>query len=177
MDQLLWPYATPRAATELYGQTYQRCYDIETVGLRHFNVFVRRQDPWGPCAAVIPGASGCCLPASAVQSSERGEQSGLLSRGDLCAGVPAGRTALCSLTGEVYNVTCGERSVLNELLGLIRNPLATVHPGVTDAEAVYRDFCPADVRRSVADISNASERLRYRPKHSVWEGQASTFSW
>jgi UDP-N-acetylglucosamine 4-epimerase len=176
--QPLSPYAASKAAAELYGRTYHLCYEVETVGLRYFNVFGRRQDPHGPYAAVIPRWIGMLLSGQRCPIFGDGETSR-----DFChvenvvqANLLAA-TAPSEATGEVYNVAFGERTTLNELFAMIRDALARQRPGLADSEPVYEDFRPGDVRHSLADISKARERLGYRPTHSVREGLESALEW
>lgn len=176
--QPLSPYAASKAATELYGRTYHLCYEIETVGLRYFNVFGRRQDPHGPYAAVIPRWIGMLLEGERCPIFGDGETSR-----DFChvenvvqANLLAA-TAPSSAAGEVYNVAYGQRTTLNELFGLIRDALAGERPELADSEPVYQDFRPGDVRHSLADIGKARDCLGYRPTHSVREGLESALEW
>jgi UDP-N-acetylglucosamine 4-epimerase len=78
---------------------------------------------------------------------------------------------------QVYNVAYGERTTLNELFTLIRDQVSKDRPAPADAEPLYRDFRPGDVRHSLADIGKARELLGYAPTHSVSDGLAEARAW
>lgn len=174
----LSPYAVTKRTGELYADVFQRSYGLETVGLRYFNVFGRRQDPNGPYAAVMPRWIDAMLAGRPCEIYGDGETSR-----DFCYvdnAVQANiRAALApsESTGAVYNVAYGERTTLTELFFLLRDGLRALGHDVVQDEPVYRDFRPGDVRHSLADISAAREKLGYAPTHSVREGLTETLAW
>ena len=175
----LSPYAVTKYVNELYADVFERAYGVPTVGLRYFNVFGPRQDPNGAYAAVIPRWIGELL---------RGEPCGIngdgLTSRDFCyvenvvqANLLAATAGSEGVTGEVYNVALSERTTLRELFHVIRDGLAEYRPEVAEAEPVYRDFRPGDVRHSQADIGKIRERLGYAPTHDVRRGMGETLAW
>ena len=165
------PYATSKAAGELYCRNYADLFDVETVGLRYFNVFGPRQDPESQYAAVIP------IFITAVLSGDRptvfgdGEQSRDFTfvenvvEANLCA------ARAPEASGEVFNVGCGERYTLNELLDALANI------SESDVCPEYADERPGDVRHSEASIDKAREILGYTPGVTFREGLQRTFQW
>ena len=174
----LSPYAVTKYVCELYAGVFQRSYGLETIGLRYFNVFGRRQDPDGAYAAVIPKWVMRLLRGEPCRLHGDGETSR-----DFCyidnvvqANVLAA-TANGPATDEVYNVAFGQRTTLNELFALIRDGLVPYSPDVAGAEPLYGDFRPGDVRHSLADIAKARERLGYAPAFSVADGMRLALGW
>jgi UDP-N-acetylglucosamine/UDP-N-acetylgalactosamine 4-epimerase len=174
----LSPYAVSKYVNELYAGVFQRTYGIETIGLRYFNVFGRRQDPDGAYAAVIPRWVGRLL---------RGEPCEILGDGetsrDFCyidnviqANVLAA-TAPAAATDHVYNVAFGGRTTLNQLFEWIRDGLAAHLREGSAVRPLYLEFRPGDVRHSQADISKAREWLGYTPTHSVQKGLSEALEW
>lgn len=174
----LSPYAVTKYANELYAGVFQRSYGLETIGLRYFNVFGRRQDPNGAYAAVIPRWIAKLLRGHECRINGDGETSR-----DFCYienVVQANLLAAVSApdaTDEVYNVARGDRTTLNELFRAIRDGLAEYLPELAQVEPVYTDFRPGDVRHSQADITKIRTGLGYEPTHSVSEGLRETLAW
>jgi UDP-N-acetylglucosamine 4-epimerase len=174
----LSPYAVTKYVDELYASVFERNYGIETVGLRYFNVFGRRQDPEGAYAAVIPRWVGTLLQGRECVINGDGETSR-----DFCfvenvvqANLLAA-TATGKVTDEVYNVAVGGRTTLNQLFEWIRDGLSAFRPDVAGAGPTYAPFRAGDVRHSQADITKARERLGYAPTHTAEEGLRETLEW
>lgn len=168
----LSPYAVTKYVNELYADVFARCYGLESIGLRYFNVFGPRQDPNGAYAAVIPKWYGALLRAEQVFINGDGETSR-----DFCfvanvvqANILAATISNSSGINQVYNVALGDRTKLNELFALIREEVAKTYPEVSKIEPEYREFRSGDVRHSQADISKAKELLGYAPTHRVVDG-------
>lgn len=178
----LSPYAVTKYVNELYGQVFSRAYGMETVGLRYFNVFGRRQDPEGAYAAVIPRWIGNLLSGRPCTINGDGETSR-----DFCYVDNAVQANLLAATAgdeealnEVYNVAYGASTTLNELYVIIRDNLARVRPdlpGLAESEPRYADFRPGDVRHSLADIGKGERLLGYAPTHSVRQGLEEAVAW
>ena len=175
----LSPYAATKRSDEVYAAAYGRCYGLELVGLRYFNVFGPRQDPEGPYAAVLPRWFAALLAGREVSIFGDGETSR-----DFCyvanvvqANLLAATTARGDALGTVYNVAFGGRTTLNELFGLVRDQVARFRPDAAVVRPVYRDFRAGDVRHSLADVSRAAELLGYRPTHSVHDGLDEAAAW
>ena len=170
---LLSPYAASKKANELYAEVFGRCYGMQTLGLRYFNVFGARQDPAGAYAAVIPRWIRALLGGQTVQINGDGETSR-----DFCyvanvvqANLLAGLTDEPRALNRVYNVGVGERTSLNGLLDILRALLGV------QVEPEYHPFRAGDVRHSLADIHRARELLGYRPTHTLASGLRESLSW
>ncbi|MCK4303639.1 MAG: SDR family oxidoreductase [Candidatus Eisenbacteria sp.] len=171
-DETMTPHPlSPYALTKLVGEEYLRLFHLhfsmETVTLRYFNVFGSRQDPDSPYAAVIPLFISCLL---------RGEQptiygDGLQSRDFThVANVVDANLAACHADNAsgVYNVACGERTTLLELLDRVQQVLGTHIPPKHESPR------PGDIRHSEADISRARKELGFEPRISFADGVPST---
>jgi UDP-N-acetylglucosamine 4-epimerase len=178
IGRALSPYAVTKHVNELYAGVYQRAYGIQTVGLRYFNIFGRRQDPEGPYAAVIPiwvrnllAGEPCAINGDGENSRDFCYVENVVQANLLAAAAPE------EATDRVYNVACGERTTLNELFGLLRDGLAVHRPELRGAAPLYREARPGDVRESQADISRIREGLGFEPTHSVAAGLDEALDW
>jgi UDP-N-acetylglucosamine/UDP-N-acetylgalactosamine 4-epimerase len=175
----LSPYAVTKYADELYADVFSRCYGLETVGLRYFNVFGPRQDPDGPYAAVIPRWIAAMIQGQPVEINGDGKTSR-----DFCyvanvvqANLLAATSRTRGAANQVYNVALHEQTSLNHLFELLRERLAPHHPHLAQAQPVYRDFRPGDVRHSLADIRKARRLLGYMPSHRIAQGLDAALDW
>lgn len=174
----LSPYAVTKYVNELYAQVFASTYKINTIGLRYFNVFGRRQDPSGAYAAVIPLWFSSLIKGSDLFINGDGETSRDFCYIDNCVQA----NILACLTPEkaanqVYNVAFGQKTTLNQLFAMIRDRVVQRFPDAANAEPVYRDFRPGDVRHSLADISKAGNLLGYKPQYSVEQGLNLAAQW
>ena len=170
----LSPYAVTKQVNELYGHVFASLFDMQTVGLRYFNVFGPRQNPQGPYAAVIPRW---------VAEQLAGEQSVIYGDGstsrDFCfvrnvvdANLLAATVDLP--TGQqVFNIALSGQTTLLELFSMIREQLEELTgrsmPGVR-----HDEFRPGDVKHSLADISRAGALLGYEGRFSLRDGMKET---
>jgi UDP-N-acetylglucosamine 4-epimerase len=175
----LSPYAVTKYLNELYADVYGRCYAMETIGLRYFNVFGARQDPLGAYAAVIPRWVSQMLQGQPCVINGDGETSR-----DFCyianvvqVNLLAALTDNSAAINEVYNVAFGEATTLNVLHGLIAGTLTARKPELSVAPAVHVDFRAGDVRHSLADIDKAGRLLGYSPTHSIRAGLLEAIDW
>jgi UDP-N-acetylglucosamine 4-epimerase len=177
--QPLSPYAATKLVDEIYAGTFQRVYGLETVGLRYFNIFGRRQDPQGSYAAVIPRWVSCLLAGNPCVINGDGETSRDFCHVDnaIQANLLAAINPDPSATGQVYNVASGRRTTLNELFPIIRDKLYEQCPELERSPPLYEDFRAGDVRHSVADVSKISENLGYLPIRPLEEGIAEAIRW
>jgi UDP-N-acetylglucosamine 4-epimerase len=175
----LSPYAVTKCVNELYAGVFARCYGMETVGLRYFNVFGPRQDPDGPYAAVIPKWIAALLQGEPVYINGTGETSR-----DFCfvanvvqANLLAALAEDPAAANEVYNVAVSARANLNELYELLRSRLASGRPELAQSKPIYRDFRAGDVMHSHADIAKARRLLGYGPTHTLAQGVDLALPW
>ncbi|MEO1883470.1 MAG: SDR family oxidoreductase [Methyloprofundus sp.] len=177
--KLLSPYAAMKMTNELYAGVFKRTYAMETIGLRYFNVFGRRQDPNGAYAAVIPKWVGSLLKNEAVFINGDGETSRDFTYIDnvIQMNLLAGTTKNGQAFGEAFNVAAGGRNTLNELYALINKELKTHRPGFQQQPAIYRDCRAGDIRHSNADISKAQKHVKYSPTHDIYQGMAEAIEW
>ena len=175
----LSPYAVSKRINELYADVFSRCYGIECIGLRYFNVFGPRQDPDGPYAAVIPKWISAMLRRETVYINGDGETSR-----DFCfvanvvqANLLAATTDNPKAVNQIYNIAAARRTTLNQLFELLRDRLLSRYPHLKELRPVYRALQPGDVRHSHADITKARELLGYNPTHDVENGLAEALDW
>ena len=176
---LLSPYAAMKMTAELYAGVFQKTYGMETIGLRYFNVFGRRQDPDGAYAAVIPKWVGSLLGGEDIYINGDGETSRDFTYIDnvIQMNVLAGTTTNTEAFGEAFNVAVGGRNTLNELYALINKELSSHLDTFAKKEAIYRDFREGDIRHSNADISKAQNFMGYMPTHDIYEGMGEAIEW
>jgi UDP-N-acetylglucosamine 4-epimerase len=175
----LSPYAVTKLVNEHYAQVFARCYDFNTIGLRYFNIFGRRQDPNGAYAAVIPKWVASMIDQEDVFINGDGETSR-----DFCyidnavqANLLAATSTNPDAANQVYNVAVGDRTSLNQLFNKIRDILAQRFTYLSDLAPHYRDFRAGDVRHSLANIDKANSLLGYQPSHDIDQGLAEAMSW
>jgi UDP-N-acetylglucosamine 4-epimerase len=175
----LSPYAVTKYVNELYADVFARSYGFDTIGLRYFNVFGPRQDPYGAYAAVIPKWFSAMLKGETVYINGDGETSRDFCYIDNCvqANILAATTENPDSLNQVYNVAFGERTTLNELFRMIKDLVAEIRPEVAENQPVYRDFRPGDVRHSLADIGKAQKMISYAPDFSVGQGLRHAAKW
>lgn len=174
----LSPYAVTKLVNELYASVFEKIYGFQSIGLRYFNVFGRRQDPNGAYAAVIPKWANAMVSGETVIINGDGKTSR-----DFCyvsnavqANILAATTESPEARGKVYNVAVGEKTSLSELYLLIKASLEKQGVSV-DSELVYSAFRVGDVRHSLANIEKAKDLLGYSPSHNVEQGLAEAVTW
>lgn len=177
--KLLSPYAVTKYVNELYTSVFHRCYGIETIGLRYFNVFGKRQDPSGAYAAVMPKWIAQMLKQEDVYINGDGETSRDFTYIDnvIQANILAGTTDNTEAFGEVFNTAAGGRETLNNLYDAIAKGLKNELPHLTLKDPIYRDFRAGDIRHSNADITKAKTMLGYHPSHTLEEGLKESIAW
>jgi nucleoside-diphosphate-sugar epimerase len=165
------PYGLSKLAAEIYGQVFQRCYGLEFVSLRYFNVFGPRQDPGSAYSGVLSLFNAAVLEGTQPTVYGDGEQSrdftyvGNVVEANLLA-CEAKRAA-----GLAINIGTGSRYTLNQTLALLEK--ITGRP----AKAKYAQPREGDIRDSQADISLAKDVLGYNPRIGFEEGLKHTWEW
>lgn len=174
----LSPYAVTKYVNELYADVFARSYGFQTIGLRYFNVFGRRQDPDGAYAAVIPKWTAALLKGETVYINGDGETSR-----DFCyvanavqANILAATTQNPEAKNQVYNVAVGDRTTLNTLFSLLRENLLA-HGVSPDVQPTLRDFRAGDVRHSQASVDKISILLGYSSPVNLAQGLSEATPW
>jgi nucleoside-diphosphate-sugar epimerase len=162
------PYAVAKLAGEGYCRSFNEVYGLETVALRYFNVFGARQDPQSQYAAVIPNFITAVLRGQGVTVFGDGEQSRDFTHVDNVVEANVLAMAAPDVAGRVYNIACGDRISLNQLLAALGQIIGTT------PEVRYEAPRPGDVKHSMADISRARDELGYRVGVSFEEGLRQT---
>jgi nucleoside-diphosphate-sugar epimerase len=167
------PYAVAKLASEYYMISFFRCYGLETVCLRYFNIFGPRQDPSSPYSGVLAKFSLQMLRGEQPTVFGDGEQSrdfnfidNAVSANLLACSAPAAECA-----GRVFNVATGKRATLNETFELLK-PLTGFNGTLK-----YAPERGGDIKHSLADISLAQKHLGYKPLVSFEEGLRRTVEW
>lgn len=171
-------YAVTKYVNELYADVFARSYGFNSIGLRYFNVFGKRQDPNGAYAAVIPKWIGSLIKGEDVFING----DGMTSR-DFCfisnvvqANLLASTTQSPEALNQVYNIAVGDQTTLSQLAAAISLELKGMAVEAT-SQIIHRDFRQGDVRHSCADIQKAKLRLGYLPTHNIQKGLAETAAW
>jgi nucleoside-diphosphate-sugar epimerase len=167
------PYAVAKLASEQYMISFYRCYQLETVALRYFNIFGPRQDPSSPYSGVL---------AKFITLMLRGEQPAIYGDGEQSrdftyidnaveANLLACKAPAAKAAGQVFNVATGRRVTLNETFKLLQ--ILTSYSG----QPKYGPERGGDIKHSLSDISKAEAALGYKPKVDFEEGLRRTVEW
>ncbi len=169
--QPISPYGVTKYVGELYGQTFGRCYGLENVALRYFNIFGPRQEPGSPYSGVLAKFCTAFLEDTQPVVFGDGEQTRDFTYVENAVHANLLACEAPNVSGKVFNVGVGGRITLNEVL----RELGKI-TGKT-LEAKYEPPRDGDIRDSQADISQAREYLAYEPQVTFEEGLARTFEW
>lgn len=175
----LSPYAITKYVNELYADVFSKTYGLETIGLRYFNVFGRKQDPKGAYAAVIP---------KFVSQLMRGESpvingDGNFSRDFTYIDNVIQANLLCIVTSNkeaintVYNIAYGARNTLNNLMEYIKDNLNKYDSKIKDINVIYGPNRLGDIPHSHASIDKAKKLLKYNPQFSLQKGLKQAVKW
>lgn len=167
------PYAVAKLASEYYMISFYRCYGLETVCLRYFNIFGPRQDPTSPYSGVL---------AKFITQMLNGEQPTIFGDGTqsrdftyvdnaVDANLLACHAPAAEVAGKVFNVATGRRVDLNETFRALKKIIG--YPG----DVNYAPERPGDVKHSLADLTQAEKHLGYTPKVDFEEGLRRTIAW
>jgi UDP-N-acetylglucosamine/UDP-N-acetylgalactosamine 4-epimerase len=175
----LSPYAVTKLVNELYADVFEKTYGFNSIGLRYFNIFGKRQDSNSSYAAVIPKWVMAILNKQDVFINGDGETSR-----DFCFIDNAVQINLLAATtnnknaiNQIYNVAVNDRTSLNQLYCLIEDALIQKTTGLKKKNPIYRDFRVGDVRHSKADISKAKKLLNYEPSYRIEKGLDELMDW
>ncbi|MEM6628531.1 MAG: SDR family oxidoreductase [Bacteroidota bacterium] len=173
IGQPISPYAVTKLVNELYAKVFASLYDMKFIGLRYFNVFGPRQDPYGAYAAVIPLFVKAIMTQEAPTIYGDGLQSRDFTYVDnaVQANLKALFTDNQEAFNEVYNIACGERTTVLDLYYTLRDIAGF------DLDPIFAENRKGDVKHSHADISKAKNYLGYSPEVSVKAGLAQVYEW
>ena len=169
----LSPYAVSKYTNELYQGVFADIYGMEIIGLRYFNIFGPRQDPFGPYAAVIPLFTLSMLKGEAPFINGDGKQTRDFTfvENAVQANIRALTTPNTEALGKVYNIAVGENFTVLEMFDVIAKSIGT------DMTPQFRDTRAGDVRDSLADISKARTLFGYNPEVRFKEGVEKTVAY
>ena len=175
----LSPYAITKYVNELYADVFKRTYNFDTIGLRYFNVFGRKQNPNGAYAAVIPKFVMQLMNHESPVINGGGEYSRDFTYIDnvILMNLLALTSDNAESQNEVYNTAFGERTTLNDLVKYLKEYLSDFDPKIADVEIIYGDYRKGDVPHSLASIDKAKNLLNYLPKHSMKDGLKEAVNW
>ncbi len=169
--QPISPYGVTKYVGELYAQTFGRCYGLENVSLRYFNIFGPRQDPGSPYSGVLAKFCSSFLDDTQPVVFGDGEQTRDFTYVDNAVQANLLACEAPNVSGKVFNVGCGGRISLNDILDALRKINGKL------LEAKYEPPRDGDIRDSQADISQAREFLGYDPQIDFAVGLIRTFDW
>ncbi len=175
----LSPYAITKYVNELYAEIFSKIYGLETIGLRYFNVFGRKQDPNGAYAAVIP---------KFVMQFMKGESpiihgDGMYSRDFTYIDnvIQMNELAMTSqnplAVNTVYNTAFGDRTTLNDMVFYLKKYLSELDSSIADIEIIHGPNRAGDIPHSLASIEKAKNTLNYNPKYSFQDGLKEAVQW
>jgi UDP-N-acetylglucosamine 4-epimerase len=175
----LSPYAVTKYVNELYADVFSKTYGMECIGLRYFNVFGQRQDPYGAYAAVIPLFIKKLINHESPVINGDGEYSR-----DFTYIKNVIQMNLLSITTEnidalntVYNTAYGERTTLNQLSGYLKEYLSEYDSEIANVEIVHGPNRIGDIPHSLASIEKAQKLLNYQPQYSMQQGLKEAIAW
>lgn len=175
----LSPYAITKYVNELYAGIFSKTYGLETIGLRYFNVFGRKQDPHGAYAAVIPKFVIQLMRHESPVINGDGNYSrdftyidNVIQMNEL-----AMLTANPEAINTVYNTAYGDRTTLNDLMNYLKEYLSAFDPAIATIPVVYGSHRQGDIPHSLASIAKAKRLLGYHPKYSMAEGLKEAVDW
>ena len=175
----LSPYAITKYVNELYADIFAKTYGLETVGLRYFNVFGRRQDPNGAYAAVIPKFVLQLVKHESPIINGDGNYSrdftyidNVIQMNEL-----AMTTENTEALNTVYNTAFGDRTTLNDMVHYLKEYLSEFDPTIADVAVVHGPNRLGDIPHSLASIDKARKLLNYQPEFSFQHGLKAAVAW
>ncbi len=169
--QPLSPYAVQKLCAEEYCSVFYKCYGLQTLSIRYFNVFGPRQDPTNQYAAAIPAFVTAILNGEPPTVYGDGEQTRDFTHIDNVIEANLLAAEAEELHGEIINVACGEHVTVNEIIGEINNLLGK------DVPANHVAPRQGDIKHSWADIELAAKVIGYKPIVSFAEGLRRAIDW
>lgn len=175
----LSPYAITKYVDELYADVFARTYNIEYIGLRYFNVFGRRQDPFGAYAAVIPLFVKQLMKHESPVINGDGEYSRDFTyiENVIQMNLLALTTTNPEVVNQIYNTAFGERTTLNQLIEYLKEFLSEFDPAIADVEILHGPNRVGDIPHSLACVDKAKILLGYEPEFDMKEGLREAVKW
>lgn len=175
----LSPYAVTKYVNELYAEVYSKIYGIETIGLRYFNVFGKRQDPKSTYAAVIPKFIGQFLKGESPVINGDGSYSRDFTyiENVLQMNYLAITTNNSNAINQVYNTAVGDRTTILKVAEEIRNGLSIYKKEIRKIPILFGPNRQGDIPHSLASIEKAKKLLGYKPLYSFKEGLEASLEW
>ena len=175
----LSPYAITKYVNELYAEIFSKTYGLETIGLRYFNVFGRKQDPNGAYAAVIPKFVMQLMQHESPKINGDGNYSRDFTYIDNV--IQMNELAMLTQNPEaintVYNTAFGDRNTLNNLIEYLREFLSVYDPKIANIAVEYGPNRAGDIPHSLASIDKAKRQLGYNPQYSMQQGLKEAVKW
>ena len=175
----LSPYAITKYVNELYADVFSKTYGLETIGLRYFNVFGRRQDPNGAYAAVIPKFVSELMKGESPVINGDGNYSRDFTYIDnvIQANLLSLTTTNKKAINTVYNVGYGDRNTLNDLMGYLKEYLSEFDGKISNVDGIYGPNRAGDIPHSHASVAKAKENLNYNPQFTLQQGLKEAVKW
>ncbi|MAP80957.1 MAG: LPS biosynthesis protein WbpP [Aequorivita sp.] len=175
----LSPYAITKYVNELYAENFYKTYGLNTIGLRYFNVFGRRQDPNGAYAAVIPLFVKQLMKHESPVINGDGTYSRDFTYVDnvLQMNLLAITTENKDALNEVYNTAVGDRTTLLELTELLKKHLRIFDPEIAEVEIKHGPNRKGDIPHSLASVDKAMKLMNYKPSHTIDKGIEAAVAW
>jgi UDP-N-acetylglucosamine 4-epimerase len=175
----LSPYAITKYVNELYADVFHKVYGLDTIGLRYFNVFGRRQDPDGAYAAVIPKFVKQFINHESPTINGDGSFSRDFTYIDnvIEMNIKSMLTSNPDALNTVYNVAYGERTTLKQLTEILKNALITYDTTIQEVAIGYGSERVGDVPHSLASIEKATDLVGYTPKYDLEKGIQESMGW
>ena len=175
----LSPYAITKYVNELYAEIFSKTYGLQTIGLRYFNVFGRKQDPNGAYAAVIP---------KFVMQLMRHESPIINGDGNFSRDftyidnvIQMNELAITTQNKDavntVYNTAFGDRTTLNDMVFYLKKYLSDFDSAIANVEIIYGPNRVGDIPHSLASIEKAKKLLNYNPQYSFKDGLKEAVNW
>ena len=175
----LSPYAITKYVNELYADVFSKLYGLETIGLRYFNVFGRKQNPNGAYAAVIPIFVKKLIKHESPVINGDGSFSRDFTYIDnvIDMNIRAMSSDNPEAINQIYNTACGERTSLNELVDILKTLLSEYDPAIKEIKIEHGSSRAGDIPHSLACIDKANNYLGYSPLFNVQQGLAASVKW
>jgi UDP-N-acetylglucosamine 4-epimerase len=175
----LSPYAVTKYVNELYADVFYKTYGLNTIGLRYFNVFGRRQDPNGAYAAVIPlfVKQFMNLESPIINGDGTFSRDFTYIDNVIQMNMLAMTTENEKALNQVYNTAVGDRTTLLELTQLLKKHLSNYNPKIAEVEIKHGPNRKGDIPHSLASVEKAEKLLNYKPTHKIEQGIKAAIDW